>query len=187
MANERVLSNPTPQFLFADHSGDFGSAPATAANSLIIGTPTDVQLDCTGLAASGGARSSGKIDLGATRAPLYRLDVCSEHETAAVDGEAIDWYWAGSPSATAGTGNPGVITGTDAGITDTPGNLRQLTYIGSMTLKATVVNIGVVGFLTPTQRYGCLVAVNQSTKTLRSTATAMDEMHATLTPVTEGT
>lgn len=187
MANNTLISNPVPQFLFADHSGDFGAAPATGANSLIIGSPTDVQMDCTGLAASGGCRISAKMDFGATRPPLYRVDACVEHETAAVDGETVSFWWAASPSATAATGNPGLATGSDVTVTDTTGNLGQYTYVGALWLKNTVVNIGFVGLIQPSHRYGMLVMVNDSTIAMRSTATAMDEQHITLTPFDSGT
>ncbi len=63
----------------------FGSAPATAANSLIIGTPTDVQMDLTGVAATGGARESAKADLGAIRDVEYYVDACLQFESAPTD------------------------------------------------------------------------------------------------------
>lgn len=165
------------QWLFADHSGDFGAAPATAANSLIDGTPTDVQLDLTGLADSGGARHSAKFDLGATRAQMFAVMACLEFETAPADGGVVEFYWAPSPIATAATGNPGGVTGSDAAFTDTDGNLGQLQRIGGMTVANTVINIGRVGLFVPLMRYGSLLVVNQASTAFRSTATAMDETH----------
>lgn len=183
MANEVLIKYGT-QLLFADHGTDFGAAPATAGNSLIIGAPTDVQIDLTGVAASGGARESDKTgDLGATRARLFQVDACLEFETAPTDGGRVDFYWAFSPSATAATGNPGGLTGSDAAVTDTDGILGQLQYIGSMTVRNNVINIGKVGVFTPLHRYGILVIVNQADQALRSTATAMDETHITVTPI----
>lgn len=183
MANEVLIKYGT-QLLFADHATDFGSAPATAANSLIIGTPTDVQLDLTGVAGSGGARESDKIgDLGDTRARLYAVDACLEFETAPTDGGRVDFYWAESPSATAGTGNAAGLTGSDAAFTDTAGNLAQMVRIGSLFVRNNVINIGRVGLLAPQQRYGSLVVVNNTDQALRSTATAMDETHITMTPI----
>jgi hypothetical protein len=187
MANEVLVSNPTPQLLFADHATDFGAAPATAANSLIIGTPTDVQIDLTGVAASGGARQSTKTaDIGATRDVLFRVNACLEFETAPTDGGSVAFYWGESPSSTAGTGNPAGLSGTDAAFTDTAGNLGQLQYIGQLKVRNNVVNIGQVGTFIPYHRYGVLVVVNNADQALRSTATAMDETHITLTPVTYG-
>lgn len=184
MANEQVLTYNGNQLLFADHATDFGASPATAANSLLVGTQTDVQLDLTGVAASGGARQSTKSgDLGANRAMLYRVDACLEFETAPADNGAVHFYWCGSPSSTAGTGNAAGLTGSDAAFTDTAGNLGQLTRIGQLIVRNNVINIGEVGYLVPYHRYGILVVVNQASTNLRSTATAMDETHITMTPI----
>lgn len=175
------------QLLFADHATDFGAAPATAANSLIIGAPTDVQLDLTGVAASGGARQSTKTgDLGATRGNIWRVDACLEFEAAPTDGGFVHFYWAGSPSATAGTGNPAGLTGSDAAFTDTTGNLGQLQHIGTLTVRNDVINIGRVGYVLAEHRYGILVVVNQASQAFRSTATAMDETHITMTEIISG-
>lgn len=182
MANEILLKTGI-QFLFADHATDFGAAPATAANSLIIGTPTDVQMDLTGIAAGGGAREAAKANLTTPWAARWTVDACLEFETAPADNGAVEFYWGASPSATAGTGNPGVLTGSDAAITDTAGNLGQLQFIGVLTLKNAVVNIGHVGVFTPVFQYGGLVVVNQGSTALRSTATAMDETHIVMTEI----
>lgn len=174
------------QLLFADHATDFGASPATAANSLLRGTQTDVQLDLTGVAASGGARQSTKsavLSVTSSRAMYYRVDACIEFEAAPTDGGTVDFYWGGSPSATAGTGNPAGLTGSDAAFTDTTGLLGQLQYIGSLTVRNNVINIGKVGHLIPEQEYGILVVVNNADQALRSTATAMDETHITFTPL----
>lgn len=183
-ANDTKIKYGATQLLFADHATDFGSAPATAANSLIIGTPTDVQIDLTGVAASGGARSSEKTaDLGDPRDVQYLVEACLEFESAPTDGGSVAFYWANSPSGTAGTGNPAGLDGTDAAFTDTTGNLGQMQYIGSLSVRNNVINIGIVGFLTPWHRYGMLVVVNNASTALRSTATAMDETHITMTPI----
>lgn len=171
------------QFLFADHATDFGAAPTTAANSLIIGTPTDVQMDLTNLAASGGARESAKFDFGATWAGLHSVDACIEFETAPTDGETVDFWIAFSPSSTAGTGNPGSLTGADAAYTETDGKLGQMRFVGSLPLENDVINIGHVGTFTPLHRYGILVIENNGSTNFRSTATAMDETHIIITEV----
>lgn len=184
MATNDILRKDGTQLLFADHATDFGAAPATAANSLIIGTPTDVQIDLTGVAASGGARASTKSgDLGASHARAYSVMACVEFETAPTDGGFVYFYWAPSPSATAATGNPGGVTGTDAAFTDTTGNLAQLQRIGALACRNNVINIGKVGIFTPLHRYGSLVVVNEADQALRSTATAMDETHIVMTPI----
>lgn len=180
MANE-VLVKSGAQFLFANHAGDFGAAPATAANSLIIGTPTDVEIDLTGVAASGGARHSAKGDLTTPWSREWSVDACLEFEAAPTDDDTVAFYWAASPSATAATGNPGGVTGSDAAFTDTDGNLGQMQFIGSLVVRNNVINIGRVGLFTPAYQYGSLVIVNQADQALRSTATAMDETHVVMT------
>lgn len=184
MANESDLKYDGNQLLFADHATDFGAASATAANSLLVGAQTDIQLDLTGVVASGGARQSAKSgDLGDPRVSMYRFDACIEFETAPTDGGTVDFYWGGSPSATAGTGNGAGLTGSDAAFTDTAGLLGQLTYIGSLVVRNNVICIGHVGILRPDHQYGSLVVVNNADQALRSTATAMDETHITATPL----
>ena len=180
--NEVLLKNNT-QFLFADHATDFGAAPATANNSLIIGVPTDVQIDLTGLAAGGGARESAKFDFGTPWASEIAFDACLEFETAPADGGVVVFWFAGSPSTTAAVGNYGGLTGVDAAFTDTTGNLGQLRLIGTLSLKNTVINIGHVGIILPTFQYGILLVVNHGSTALRSTVAAMDETHITATPV----
>jgi hypothetical protein len=183
MTNAILVKDGT-QFLFADHASDFGAAPATATNSLIIGAVTDVQINLTGIVASGGARQSAKSgDLGATRADRYSVDACLEFEAPPADGGAVYFYWAPSPSATVGQGNPGGTTGSDAAFIDTVGNLGQMQRIGVLILKNTVINIGFVGVFSPIFRYGMLVVVNQGSTALKSTATAMAETHIVMTPI----
>lgn len=181
MANE-ILVKTGIQFLFADHATDFGAAPATAANSLIIGAPTDVQIDMTGLA-TGGAREAAKADLTTPRAALWTVDACLEFESAPADGGVVDFYWGASPSTTAATGNPAGLTGSDAAFTDTVGNLGQMQFIGAMTLRNNVINIGHVGIFSPAYQYGILLLVNNGTTAFRSTATAMDETHIVMTEI----
>ena len=184
MATNAVYIKQGTQLLFADHATDFGAAPATAANSLIVGTPTDVQLDLTGVAASGGARASTKsADLGSPRPGDYVVQACLEFETAPTDGGVVYFYWASSPSGTAGTGNPAGLTGADEAHTDTTGTLGQLQVVGRLLVRNNVINIGYVGTFRPADQYGMLVVVNQADQALRSTATAMDETHITMTPV----
>lgn len=182
MANE-ILVKQGSQWLFADHATDFGAAPATAANSLIQGAPTDVQLDLTGVAASGGARASAKATLATPWAARWSVDACLEFEAAPTDGGAVNFYWASSPSSTAGTGNPGGLTGADEAHTDTTGTLGQMIYIGSLLVRNNVISIGHVGILSAPYEYGMLLVVNQADQALRSTATAMDETHIVMTEI----
>ena len=165
------------QLLFGDHATDFGAAPATAGNSLIIGSPTDVQIDLTGVAAAGGARESAKFSFGTPWAQAWSFDACLEFETAPADGGQVAFYLGQSPSATAATGNPGGLTGSDAAFTDTAGNLGQMRLIGTLLLRNNVINIGFVGIITPYYENNILLIVNQGSTAFRSTATAMDETH----------
>jgi len=185
--NDTTLKIVGTQLLVADHATDFGAAPTTAANSLIIGTPTDIQIDMTSLAASGGGRQSAKsASLGSTEhTPAYRVDACIEFALAPTDGDVVDFYWAPSPSATAGTGNGGGVTGSDSAYTDTAGTLGQLQYIGSLVCQNTTTNIGYVGNIVPVQEYGTLVVINNADQAFAG-AGAMDETHITLTPWTYG-
>ena len=176
------------QLLFADHSGDFPASggPTTAANSYLVSalTETDVQIDLTGLAASGGGRHSAKTaDLGTQRPGLYLVEACIEFETAPTDGKRVDFFWAASPNATAGNANPGGVTGSDANYTETMGTLSQLQRIGALTVRNNVINLGLVGMFTPLHRYGSLIVINQANTAFRSTATAMDETHIVMTPI----
>lgn len=173
------------QLLFADHATDFGAAPTTASKSLIRGTPTDVQIDLTSLAASGGARESAKFDFGATWDHIFHCKAAIEFDIAPTDGDTVDFYLGYSNSATAGTGNPGNLTGADAAYTDSTGSLGQLDYIGSLTCRnATVTDleIGSVGTFTPKARYGILVVVNNADQALEGAA-GMDETHIVIDPL----
>ena len=180
MAND-ILVKSGLQFLFADHATDFGAAPATAANSLIIGAPTDVDWDGTNVAATGGARESDKLDLTTPWGRLWTVDACLEFESAPADGGVVNFYWGASPNTGAATGNPGGLTGTDAAFTDTIGNLGELLSIGSLSVRNNVIAIGHVGIFRPIFQYGILLVVNEASVALRSTATAMDETHIVMT------
>ena len=130
------------------------------------------------------ARASTKSgDLGATRAEFYSVSACIEFETAPTDGGMVQFFWAPSPSATAATGNPGGITGTDAAFTETVGNMGQLQRVGLFKVRNNVINIGYVGVFSPLYRYGSLLVVNNASTAFRSSATAADESHIVMTPI----
>lgn len=133
------------------------------------------------------ARQSVKLDLGATRAELYAVRAAFEIAATPTAGTTIDLYWAPSSSSTAGTDNPGNISGTDAAYTGYSSNLtaslKQLLPIGSFvcTAQATsTVQAAFVGFFKPPLRYGSLVVVNNSGAALHSSAT---NMVITFTPI----
>jgi len=170
------------QWVFADVEADFAGdppAPGTAANSLVIGTPTEVQMDTTSLA-NGVTRVSDKTDLGAAWPALLRVDACLEFAGNPTDGTAVAFYWAASPSGTAATGNAGGLNGEDNDLTETTGILGQFQYIGSLSLRAATLNIGYVGTFSPDHRYGQLVVYNTSGTNFNADAV---ETHVTATEV----
>ena len=180
MANE-VLLKTGAQFLFADHATDFGSAPATAGNSLIIGSPTDVQMDNTSVA-NGAGRASAKATLGTPWAREWTVDACLEFASAPTDGGVVEFYWAPSPSSTAGTGNPAGLAGTDEAYTTATGRDGMLLPIGVLVVRNNAVCIGHVGTFTPPYQYGILVLVNRTGTAL---ASAADETHIVLTEMVD--
>ena len=165
--------------LFADHATDFGADPATPANSLIKGTPTDVQMDMGGLA-SGDKWQSAKFDFGDPWPSIWSLEACIEFAVAPTAGEGVGFWINFSPSATAGTGNKGYATGTDATYTDGIASLNQMFFVGFLTCQSNVLNIGDVGrSFRPTHRYASLIAWNTTSQAFATTA---DEIHVVLSP-----
>jgi len=139
--------------------------------------------------ANGSGRQCVKMDLGATRAALWRVSATFEIAATPTAGNTIDLYWAPSESATAGTDNPANVTGTDAAYAGYSSNLtaavKQLLFIGSVvctTQATTTVQAAHVGMFAPPARYGSLVVVNNSGAALHSTET---NQCTTLTPIGE--
>jgi len=188
MATQQVLQVYGTQLLFRDATdfpGSGGGPPTTAANSLIIGTPTQVQIDLTGVAAAAAHQSDKTASLasvGSAWPGEWVLGACMENETAPTAGGTFDFYWAPSPSATAGTGNPGGISGVDGAYTAAAED--QLIYIGPLSVRNDVINIDTnIGTIWLPNLYGTLLVINNTDTALHSTATAMDETHIVLTPV----
>lgn len=156
----------------------------TAANNL--GTRTD-QIDLTSVA-NAAARQSEKVDLGASRAFGYNVMAVLEFAVAPGDGVFVDFYWAPSNSGTAGTNNPGGVSGTDSAYTGTTSasieeSVLQLSYIGSFSCSneaTTTVQLAQVGTFAPQERYGSLVVFNNSGQSLVSDAV---EMAVSITPL----
>lgn len=128
--------------------------------------------------ANAAGRQAVKLDLGATRAAMYRVKASFEIAATPTAGATIDLYWAPSESATAGTDNPANVTGADAAYAGYSSNLtaslKQLQFIGSFicTAQATAtVQYGEVGCFSPKARYGSLVVVNNSGAALHTTDT----------------
>lgn len=105
------------QMSFADHAGDF-----SPAQNLEFGTPTDVQLSLASVA-TGAARQSAKCDLGAVRALLYAVRAAFEFAATPTAGHVVSLYWNNSSNSTAGDGNLGNTTGSDAAYAGYSSNL----------------------------------------------------------------
>lgn len=122
--------------------------------------------------ASTKARQSVKLDLGATRADEYA--VLAEIESGAVApvaGTTVELWWSASPSATAGTQNPGGASGTDAAYKDAEEAewKKQLAFIGSIVCTNDAATVHRQEFLfRPTERYGSLIVVNLSGQALET-------------------
>lgn len=145
-------------------------SPTDPGTDFTIGTPTDVALTLSAIASAAG-RQSLKVDLGATRAPLYdvmaAIDFTGETPTV---GLSVDLYWAPSTSTTQGTGNVAGNSGGDAGCPDGAlGSItlaefvKQCVYIGSLIVHdGAVVQNGYVGSFASPTRYGQMIVVNSS-------------------------
>lgn len=186
MATNKVLRETGTQLLFADHATDFGAAPATAANSYIIGSPTDVQMNLSVIAAAAAwesAKTATLADTGTAWPDHWVLGAVMESTATPADGGSFDFYWNASTNPTAGTGNSGVASGTDASIVVTASNLLQLTYIGSLSVLAAVINKNSnIGILDMPYLYGSLIMVNNTSVAMVADGDA-DECFAVLTAV----
>lgn len=162
-------------------------ANTTDYSSTVSGLVRTHQIDLTDLA-SGSARQGAKADLGASRARQFLVLVGLEFATPPVSDEAVEVWWAGSPSATAANANPGGTTGSDAAYTGTAGDslddsLKQLLSTGALTVTAdatTVVQYAPIGVLTDIPRYGMPVVDNNTSDALHSDAV---EMYIALLPL----
>jgi hypothetical protein len=167
MANE-VLVKMGTAIVWADTT-DFGGSPIART----------VQIDLTSVA-NGAARQGVKVDLGATRADRYAVTLRVELDVAATSGTTVDLYWAPSPHTTAGTANPGGVSGTDAAYTGTAGDsiadsVKQLDHIGSLvcTADAATVVQQQAWIYSPPERYGSPVVFNQSGQAFEGDAVEM--------------
>ena len=175
------------QIVFCDAAGDFSPTAANDLRDATSGNRTTGQLSLASVA-DGAARQSAKVDLGENWAEAYLVKAAFEIAATPTAGEVIELYWAPSSSSTAGTGNPGNVSGSDAAYSGYSANLaasvKQLQLIGHFvcTAQATgTVQVAVCGFLEPTERYGSLVVKNESGAALHSDDV---EMHVVLNPIT---
>ena len=120
--------------------------------------------------ATDAARQGAKGDLTTPRGGRWLCRLTVNMDAAPTAGDTIEVFWAGSPSVTAGTSNPGATTGTDAAYTGSTGGSvdqtkQQLTYIGALTLTPDadgVVQVADIGVLVPYYQYGMPVLVNKA-------------------------
>ena len=86
-------------------------------------------------------------------------------------GNLVELYVGESDSATAGTNNPGTLTGADAAVTSIADYKYQMSFIGVLRLAAsTSVQKTSMGILIPKRRYMVPVVVNLSGVTSTNTA-----------------
>ena len=164
-------------------------SPADAGTNWTQGTPTDVALTLSAVAAAGG-RQSAKVDLGANRAEVYEVFGCVDFtgETP-TSGSTVDYYWLPSTSSTAANGNVAGNSGSDAAAPNgaVPSGLTLTefkgmgVYIGALTLSDDgAVQNGYVGSVSPPTRYGQLLVVNNSGDAFEADDV---EMHQVMNPI----
>lgn len=158
----------------AEWSFQSASYSPTGTSDLSSGTPTAVDLTLSSIA-SGAAKNSDQVDLGATRPEFIDVIAAIEWFAAVTAGGTVDFYWSPSNNSSVTAGNPGQTDGVDGAYTGDGGgtvaeSVLQLQFIGSLVTTDLVgVQIGYVGRFSPTQRYGQLVVVNNSSTTLCGT------------------
>ena len=147
-------------------------------------------LTLSALAATPAARQSVKADLavsGALFADAYDVFAEIEFSSAPTAGGVIEFYWAESISATAGTSNAALATGTDAAFPAAgtlADKLLQLIPIGVLVVtNEAVLQTGRVGVLCPSLRYGSLIVVNRTSQAIKTATTHV----VTMTPVKDTT
>jgi len=175
MANEVLHKTGTPLVWAA---ADYGDGDFSGGE--------DYALDLDSLA-DGAARQGGKGDLGATRARLYMVVVAIEFDVAPTAGTTVDFYWSSSQSETAATANMGGASGSDGAYKagEEAEWVKQLEYLGSLTATndaATTVQKQVIGAITPSQRYGMPVVVNNGGQALEGDGV---EMYFALVPIVD--
>jgi hypothetical protein len=138
-----------------------------------LNTGGDYALTLTSVSNNNG-RQGAKGDLGQYRPRRWVPFVTSSVASAATAGTEIEFYWAASRNATAGTDNPGGTSGTDATFNTTPDEYKtQLIFLGSLVLSnnaGTAVQKQCLPAFEPPLRYGMPVVVNKSGVALGGTA-----------------
>ncbi len=164
-------------------------ADTTDYSSTLTGLARTAQIDLTSLGAAA-ARQGAKVDLGSEFARQHLVYVGIEMDVAPTSGDLVEFWWAGSPHATAGNANPGGTSGSDAAYTGTTGDSLadsklQLQPLGALICTAdipTVVQYQTLGFFVPKWRYGMPVVVNLADQAFEGDAV---EMFVALVPYTD--
>lgn len=190
MANEILIHTENTVVCWADE---------TDYDNTYSGLTRTHQIDLTGLG-DGAARQAAKADLGARRAQGYSVKAAISFAVAPTAGNAVEFYWSSSPSATAGVGNAGgyaadgtpYVDGTDSAWTPAGGAeadideyKQHLTFVGTLGAGADANNTQVKvinSYFTPSERYGQWIIKNDSGQDLHASASGM---YVALTPITD--
>lgn len=160
----------------------FKIEPGTAKT--IKSSGGDAAITCTSLA-SGSARESTKLDLGAIFARRWKVTFETKLNAAGTNGTEIELYTNESSSSAAGTDNNGGATGTDAAFSNSSELKHQWAAVGSLAVSnAAGTNLQRQSFYyTPVSRYQSMLVVNNSGVAFSGTAT---DTIITWTPCEEG-
>lgn len=179
------------QIVFADHAGDFSPTAANDLRKTSDGSQDlEVQLSMASVA-NAAFRQSAKFDFGENWAQEYQARGAFEIAATPTAGRTINAFLAYSQSATAGNGNAGNVSGSDAAYTGYSSNgaasVLQLHQISAfvVTSQATGTVQVIEGWrFTPQGRYASLVLQNDTAAAMHSDDV---ECHIVLNPcVMEG-
>lgn len=174
------------QIVFADHAGDFSPTTANDLRKTSDGTQDlEVQLSMASVA-NAGFRQSTKFDFGENWAQEYEARGAFEIAATPTSLRSINAFLAYSQSATAGNGNSGNATGSDAAYTGYSSNaaaaVAQLHQISAfiVTAQATATVQVIEGWrFTPMGRYASLIVQNDTGAAMHSDDV---EIHIVLNP-----
>ena len=139
------VSPSAGQILWADKSGDYGGSAGAATHQLTLAS-----------LASNSTRQGDKADLGANPALEYALECALEWGSAPTAGYIIEIRLAFSENATAGSLNPGGLSGTDAASTSVLPNRLQMSdlyHFRCLNSGSGTVQRSIVGLVRPYARY----------------------------------
>lgn len=119
-----------------------------------------------------GAKSATLVDATKGLPALLEVVISTVLQAAPTDGNTVDVYIGFSSSATAGTDNPGNLSGTDASLSGPTSVTPQLVFVGSLVCSNTVgTGTQEQRFLVaPQDAYMSPVIVNNSGQTTSATA-----------------